>query len=101
MRERIGQLKQEIEGLAAQKTANDQQIKLIGQELDGVQDLYRKNLVPLSRLTALQREASRLEGESGALIAQKARERWPDQRDRTADSQPRPGGDDGDAQGSA
>jgi HlyD family secretion protein len=73
LRERIGQLKQEVEGLKAQQGANEQQTKLIGEELKGVQELYRKNLVPINRVTALQREAARLEGERGSLIAQAAR----------------------------
>jgi HlyD family secretion protein len=71
--ERIGQLRREIDGLDAQRVANEEQTKLIKVELEGVADLYRKKLVPLSRLTALQREAARLDGERGALIAQAAR----------------------------
>jgi HlyD family secretion protein len=71
--ERIGQLKQEIEGLRAQKTSKEREIALIKQELKGVEDLYRQKLVPLNRLTSLQREETRLDGESGALVAQQAR----------------------------
>jgi HlyD family secretion protein len=73
LRERIGQFTQEIEGLEAQRQSKDQEISLIRQELKGVQDLYRQKLVPLARLTSLQREETRLEGERGALTAQKAR----------------------------
>ena len=41
-------------------------------ELSGVRDLYQKNLVPITRLNSLEREASRLDGERGQLIASTA-----------------------------
>lgn len=72
-RERIAQSREEIRGLAAQIEAKRAQAVLIRQELEGVQKLYEQNLVALSRLTALQREASRLTGEEGSLIADTAR----------------------------
>lgn len=68
--ERTAQLREEIRGLDAQVTSKRQQIALINQELEGVQKLYNQNLVPITRLTTLQREASRLHGEEGQLIAQ-------------------------------
>ncbi len=72
LRERIDQLRQEIDGLTKQAAAKDREINLIGHELTGVRDLYAKNLVPLSRVTALERDAARLEGERGQLIASTA-----------------------------
>ena len=72
LRERIDQLRQEIDGLTKQAAAKDREIGLIGHELTGVRDLYAKNLVPLSRVTALERDAARLEGERGQLIASTA-----------------------------
>jgi HlyD family secretion protein len=45
------------------------QLDLIRGELVGVQDLYDKRLVPLTRLTTLQREAARIEGERGQLMS--------------------------------
>ena len=42
---------------------------LIERELTGVRDLFQKNLVPVTRLTSLEREATRLDGERGQLIA--------------------------------
>jgi HlyD family secretion protein len=68
--ERTAQLREEIRGLDAQVNSKRQQIALINQELEGVQKLYNQNLVPITRLTTLQREASRLHGEEGQLIAQ-------------------------------
>src|SRR5262249_9619991 len=41
----------------------------INQELEGVRELWRKNLVPITRVTTLEREAARLRGERGALVA--------------------------------
>ena len=72
LRERIQQLHREIEGLESQRVAKEREITLIRTELIGVEDLYRKNLVPITRVTLLQREETRLEGERGALIAQAA-----------------------------
>jgi len=72
LRERIAQLGQEIDGLTKQAAAKDREIGLIGHELTGVRDLYAKNLVPLSRVTALERDAARLEGERGQLVASTA-----------------------------
>ena len=66
--ERIGQLREEIRGLTGQAAAKDKEIDLIKQELAGVRDLWRKNLIPLSRLTELERDAARLEGERSQLI---------------------------------
>lgn len=69
LKERIGQLQEEIRGLLDQIQAKGAEIALIGQELKGVRDLWKKNLVPITRVTALERDAARLEGERGGLIA--------------------------------
>lgn len=69
LHERIEQLEEEISGQLVQKQAKEQEITLIKSELEGVGDLYRKQLVPLTRVTSLQREAARLQGELGLLIA--------------------------------
>ena len=67
LRSRIEQLKQEIEGFTAQIKSKAAQRDLISGELQGVQSLYDKRLVPLTRLTSLQRDAANLDGEQGAL----------------------------------
>lgn len=69
LRERIGQLRDEIRGVAEQIAAKEREIKFIRQELEGVRDLWRKNLVQLPRLTALERDAARIEGERGQLVS--------------------------------
>ena len=68
-RERIDQLQEEARGLVAQQAAKDQELGLIGRELAGVKELWAKNLIQLTRLTALEREQARLQGERGQLIA--------------------------------
>jgi HlyD family secretion protein len=72
LRERDGQLDEEIRGLTWQSTGKEREIGFIKQELEGVRELWRKNLIQLPRLTALERDAARVEGEYGALIAQAA-----------------------------
>ena len=69
LRERVSQLRQEINGLTEQADAKAREIALITTELGGVRDLYARNLVPLSRVTALERDAVRLQGERGQLVA--------------------------------
>ena len=69
LRERIGQLSEQVQGLADQLTAKRKEIELIGQELKGVRELWQKNLIQMGRVTALERDAARLEGERGALVS--------------------------------
>src|SRR3954471_2783806 len=69
LQSRVSQLGEEIGGLEAQVASKVRQIELITGELSGVQELYDKHLVPLTRLTTLQRESARIEGERGQLIS--------------------------------
>ena len=75
LRERIAQLGQEIDGLTSQQQSKDREIKYIGEELSGILDLYKKNLVTTERYVRSQRDQARLEGERGQLIADIARSR--------------------------
>jgi HlyD family secretion protein len=67
LRERILQLREEIDGLSGQVIAKSREIALIMQELKGVRELWEKKLIPITRVTSLERDAARLEGEHGAL----------------------------------
>jgi HlyD family secretion protein len=69
LKQRTGQLHEQIAGLQEQTNAKSEEIRLIQDELVGVEELWRKNLVPISRVTALKREETRLKGERGQLIA--------------------------------
>jgi HlyD family secretion protein len=69
LNERILQTEEQIRGLDEQIVAKVSEIELINQELEGVRELWRKSLVPITRVTTLEREAARLRGERGALVA--------------------------------
>ncbi|MFL6822530.1 MAG: HlyD family type I secretion periplasmic adaptor subunit [Xanthobacteraceae bacterium] len=69
LKERIAQLREEIRGSESQIESKKKQVDWVAKELTGVQDLWSKNLIPYARLTALEREKERLEGERGQLIA--------------------------------
>lgn len=72
LRQRISQLEEEVGGLIAQARSKAQEIVLVQRELAGARDLWEKNLMPITKLTALEREAVRLEGERAHLTAQSA-----------------------------
>jgi HlyD family secretion protein len=72
LRERITQLSEEVEGMSAQVKAKDQEIALVQKELDGVRQLYEQHLIQISRLTTLERDAARLNGERAQYIASRA-----------------------------
>jgi HlyD family secretion protein len=67
LRERKAQLQDEIKGYLGQAEAKQKEVDFVHQELEGVRTLYQKNLVPISRLTALERDTARLEGERSQL----------------------------------
>jgi HlyD family secretion protein len=69
LRERVAQLNDEVRGYTDQAAAKKREIEFIQTELEGVRDLWRKNLIPITRVTALERDGARLEGERGQLIA--------------------------------
>lgn len=73
LKERVGQLRREIEGLTAQAAAKDEEIKLMREELSRVMAMRKKELVPVQRLLSTQRDLTRLEGERGVLTAQIAK----------------------------
>jgi HlyD family secretion protein len=58
--------------LVGQASAKEQEIELIHKELAGVRELWKTNLISISRLIALEREAVRLGGERNHLIASAA-----------------------------
>ena len=75
LRERVAQLNEEIEGLSAQERAKDKEIALIEKELVGVRQLYEQRLIQISRLTQLERDSARLNGERGQYISARAQAR--------------------------
>jgi HlyD family secretion protein len=67
LRERSSQLQNEIKGYTGQFEAKQKEVNFIYQELEGVRTLWQKNLVPITRLTALERDTARIEGERSQL----------------------------------
>jgi HlyD family secretion protein len=67
LKERSAQLQDEIKGYLGQVAAKQKEVDFIHQELEGVRTLWQKNLVPITRLTALERDTARLEGERSQL----------------------------------
>lgn len=70
--ERKAQIGSQITGIDAQISAMHEQIALNTEELGYQQDLLEKGLTPITRVLALRREASNLNGELGALLAARA-----------------------------
>ena len=75
LREQIQQLQLQIQGNEAQEAAKVKEIDLLAKELESVRVLWKQNLVQISRVTALERDAARLEGERAALVASVAQNR--------------------------
>jgi HlyD family secretion protein len=67
LQEKSAQLENEIKGFEGQAGAKQKEVDLIRQELEGVRSLWQKNLVPITRLNSLERDAARLEGERSQL----------------------------------
>ncbi len=75
LRQRITQLRESITGLQLQADAKAEEIVLIARELKGARDLFERNLYPITKMTNLEREATRVKGEKGNLISASARAR--------------------------
>jgi HlyD family secretion protein len=69
LRERINQLEKECEGYTVQAEAKSRELALIARELEGARTLWEKNLIPISKLTELERNATRIDGERGQFLA--------------------------------
>ena len=70
---RIVQLHKEIDGISIEKTSTESQTTYINQELVGLRELAGKNLVPVTRVYAMERERTRLEGSVGRAVADMAK----------------------------
>jgi HlyD family secretion protein len=72
MRERQVQIDEQITGSVAESEALQRQSELIEQELVGQRTLLAKGLAQASRVLSLEREAARLGGQRGQMMAQTA-----------------------------
>jgi HlyD family secretion protein len=72
MRQREGQLSEQIKGYHHEVTSNQRQQTLVQEEMDSLKDMQQRGLVPMARIRALQRDAAQLGGtygDYGASIA--------------------------------
>lgn len=69
LQSRIVQLHTEIDGISIEKSSTEKQTNYINQELVGLRELAGKNLVPVTRVFAMERERTRLEGDIGRAVA--------------------------------
>jgi HlyD family type I secretion membrane fusion protein len=70
---KIEQYNSEIEGLKQERSGTTNQLKFVNEELVDVHYLFEKQLTQKSRLMALEREKSRLEGLIGRSIADESK----------------------------
>lgn len=75
LHERIEQLREEIHGLVAQKSARSKELTFAQAELEGLEKLESKNLVSTPRITAARRSVAQLEGEIAQVTASTAQAR--------------------------
>ncbi len=73
LKERIGQLDQEIIGLTKQSIAKTREYALVLKELDRVRGMFRRRLTPITRVLAMERDETRISGESASLLSSIAR----------------------------
>lgn len=73
LRSRIEQYRSEISGLDKQEKSKSKELGLVKEELDRLEALFAKKLVPQTRVLAMQRDEARIQGEHGALLSQVAR----------------------------
>lgn len=69
LHEQIKQLELQTTGILAQETSKAEEIKLVNKQLVGLHTLWDKNLVEYTKVVTIEREAARLNGERGQLIA--------------------------------
>jgi HlyD family secretion protein len=70
---RVEQTTTEIQGIDTEKDSTEKQLSYIANELVGLRELSAKQLIAVSRIYAMEREQSRLEGEIGRLTADRAK----------------------------
>ena len=73
LRARMDEVRSEIQGIDTERASMQQQVGYLDDEIGGLNDLYKQNLVPKPRLLALQRERAQLSGQIGRSISEKAK----------------------------
>jgi HlyD family type I secretion membrane fusion protein len=70
---KVVQLQTETEGIAVEKASTEKQIGFLDEELTGLRSLKERGLIPITRVLAMERERTRLEGVIGRAIADTAK----------------------------
>ena len=73
--EKIGQLRDEIAGLQAERSSAERQVEILRNELVDLRKLSDQGYFPKSRILQRERELAGLEGEIGSVSARMARSR--------------------------
>jgi HlyD family secretion protein len=73
IKQRIGQVQEEIVGLKAQEVATTKRVKLAQEEMTGLRALVEKGLERKPRMLQLDRDIAEMEGKRGELVASIAR----------------------------
>ena len=71
----VAQADEQISGYGQELEANRRQHTLVGQELDGLQDLLKEGLVPATRIRQLQQNQAEIDGTAASYAADRARTR--------------------------
>lgn len=69
LKEQVQQLREQIAGLDVQSQAKSEELGFIEKELEGLRRLFEVGGITMSQVNALERNASRLRGERGQLVA--------------------------------
>ncbi len=69
LRERIVQLKEQIRGISAERTARQTQVAIMKDELVGLRELHEKGYYPRTRVLEMERQLAALTGEVGSASA--------------------------------
>lgn len=91
LRDRMRQLEQEVSGHRNLFDANDRQLKLITQELEGLRELAAKGYTPRNKVLAMERSSAAIEGDMGFRTSEIARahQRMAETRNEMAQTQKR------------
>jgi HlyD family secretion protein len=73
LEKRVEQLRKQIQGVAIEKDSTQKQVAYINKELVNLRELGVKQLVPMTRVYAMERERTRLEGVIGQSDADTAK----------------------------
>ncbi len=72
LRSRAAQYREQIGGIDRQQAGMETQVRLLNDELAGLNELYEKQLVPRPRLLALERERAQIQSQIGRAIGERA-----------------------------